>query len=209
MDYWAWSFFVMVCAVHVTSGSLNIPDYKPITYQLKREQHRALLAKLLSHPHDKALRIVQEVCSTLNNVLHTAYGALQSVDLDEEPMKEHTAAALVSIIENVPLLLELSLHYPDVVHHVLHGKDSMDVLQWAVNITMHSGVIPAAEEQLFLRGRQELNLLPRPSDYVNPASAHQRLMREKAEAERLRRETRRDRRKVHRGPKLTTRRDEL
>ncbi|KAF8565925.1 hypothetical protein P879_08971 [Paragonimus westermani] len=215
----------------VTSSGFSLPDYNQASYMLTRQKQINELRQLLSHPHEKAHKLASQLFLYILEMFKGHHALVSSVKLEEAPINatiaegqsilfdtvdpmvyalDHLDEGLAFVIENTPLLLQLALLFPDAVHpHVDQQEPIMDVLRWAISVTQQSGFIPESEQSLFTSAQHELNLIPRPADYRNPHTAQSQMAREAHEAEILKRQAKKERRKLKKGPKLTPKRVDL
>ncbi|KAF6774695.1 hypothetical protein AHF37_06312 [Paragonimus kellicotti] len=194
----------------VTSSGFSLPEYNQASYMLTRQKQINELRRLLSHPHEKAHKLASQLFLYILEMFKGHHATVSSVNLEEATVNATIAEGLAFVIENTPLLLQLALLFPDAVHpYVDQQQPIMDVLRWAIAVTQNSGFIPESEESLFTSAQHELNLIPRPADYWNPHTAQNQMARETHEAEILKRQAKKERRKLKKGPKLTPKRVDL
>ncbi|KAJ8891027.1 hypothetical protein PR048_010536 [Dryococelus australis] len=131
-------------------------------------------------------------------------------------MRENSVAltALANILENTALFGDIVLHLPDIAAPILHAKNEWEVLyHWSLSFSSQTSLLDKATHKLihlvsaYKRVEQELNIIERDPDYVNPY----RKQRKKREQHSIRedklhksgKKSKKDEKKKKKGPRIT------
>ncbi|KAL7062050.1 hypothetical protein AAHC03_0627 [Spirometra sp. Aus1] len=180
-------------------------------YKAKREEHFAHLIKI-AQLDDASIMIelVTRLIIQLLELLKLHRAVLLNATLtrpDMAPAEVDAAKAYAMVVETCPFLADLILRFPDSAREVLAPQRSRhnELIAWAFEFTRQSKFPSETDLKLLTLAEQELNLIPRPDNYVNPF-ADATKSRQVAELRELeRRRAKQEMRRNLRRPRLTPR----
>nr|VZI14690.1 unnamed protein product [Spirometra erinaceieuropaei] len=192
-------------------AQVNTVTYSQAMYKAKREEHFAHLIKI-AQLDDASIMIelVTRLIIQLLELLKLHRAVLLNATLtrpDMAPAEVDAAKAYAMVVETCPFLADLILRFPDSAREVLAPQRSRhnELIAWAFEFTRQSKFPSETDLKLLTLAEQELNLIPRPDNYVNPF-ADATKSRQVAELRELeRRRAKQEMRRNLRRPRLTPR----
>ncbi|CAH8517389.1 unnamed protein product [Schistosoma turkestanicum] len=202
--------FILVNFIVIVFGAFRNEHYNQASFRTKREIHAQELARILNEVptgrhDDVALKLFQNII----NILQESRKTLHGVDIHSETKNDTIGQAFALTFENTAILCDLVLRFPDVYHsHFDENNDISILLKWSINLLRESQLMSKLDENTLHLTEQELNFIPRDSNYVNEFSSYQKMIKEKLRAESTRKAKKSTRRRVKK-PRLTPIRSEL
>ncbi|XP_063413972.1 coiled-coil domain-containing protein 134-like [Mytilus trossulus] len=100
---------------------------------------------------------------------------------DPFPENETVREAFSKVVENTAMFGDLVLRLPDVVHGVFDKNTEWNsLIGWCVWFSVESKVFDGGSEKLLNLMSQEINLIPKEDDYINPFTEENQKLKEKA-----------------------------
>nr|XP_006812614.1 PREDICTED: coiled-coil domain-containing protein 134-like [Saccoglossus kowalevskii] len=149
------------------------------------------------------------VFEKLFEVLNGARFILQQANYipgEKFPTEEQTREALSSVLENTAFFGELLLRLPDISHDIYDKKSEWkDAMGWAVGFCEQSNVFEGIHYKMLNLMSQELNIIPRDPDYVNPYAVDQKMLFQGSEP--LEKKKKKEKKPRKRGPRLSSKQE--
>lgn len=98
---------------------------------------------------------------------------------------------MAKIVENIAFLGDFSLYFPDIIHKILRkNPDSLLLIDWAYRFSQDLALYDENTMKMLHLAGQELELIPKEENFVNPYDSRQIKEDKQREAlERLKEET--------------------
>ncbi|BHF60529.1 hypothetical protein SprV_0100349400 [Sparganum proliferum] len=208
----ALQFFLLLHTLPLQScAQVNTLKYSQAMYKAKREEHFAHLIKIAQlDDASTMIELVTRLIIQLLELLKLHRAVLLNATLtrpDMAPADVGAAEAYAMVVENCPFLADLILRFPDSAREVLAPQRSRynELIAWAFGFARQSKFPSETDLKLLTLAEQELNLIPRPENYINPF-ADATKSRQVAELRELeRRRAKQEMRRNLRRPRLTPR----
>lgn len=101
--------------------------------------------------------------------------------IDPFPDNETVREAFSKVVENTAMFGDLVLRLPDVVHGLFDKNTEWNALMgWCVWFSAESKVFDGGSEKLLNLMSQEINLIPKEDDYINPFTEENQKLKEQA-----------------------------
>jgi len=152
-----------------------------------------------SDDYSKQYKMLQQIFIKLFELIDGAKGALSRHGYNPKegfPKDNEPKEALAKVIENTVFLSEVALRAPDATAELLEGNSEwMKTTTWAIGFYNSTKLYDKKQAELINLVSQELKLVDRNPDYINPYS---RTFRETQKAPK-----RKPKKKLQRGPRLS------
>ncbi|CAH8855151.1 unnamed protein product [Trichobilharzia szidati] len=203
---------VLVLLVNVLifgSASFNSEHYNQASFRTKREiqfnEISRILKEVPAFQHDA---IAGRIFDTIIALLRDSYNILRLKDVHSETKDDTVGQTFALTFENTAVLCDLILRFPDSFHSKYDNNDDVsNLLKWSFNLLRESKLMTKSDENILHLTEQELNFIPREENYVNEFSSHQKMIKEKLEADAARKASKRHKRAKK--PRITPVRSEL
>ncbi|XP_065058216.1 coiled-coil domain-containing protein 134-like [Rhopilema esculentum] len=196
---------------NIKNISISKRDIYYSGFQLKRA-HQLIAVKQLQEIKDysKQYKMVKILVEKILEVLASSKLEITQssyIPGGEFPTKEQELQALALVVENTAFLGDMLLRLPDITHKILkRNKEWQIIVNWSVGFCNETGLFDNANEKLLSLVAQELNLVPRDPNYINPYKVETLIKeaREKMEKTQKSKESRKKtKRKEKKGPRLS------
>jgi hypothetical protein len=158
-----------------TAGEIDPMKLYQRLLRKKRIEQTTALKNIAAIPEIKKQNsVVNELVTSIKRVISTAkkaiidtkFDPLQSqFPVDNEDLREHVA----SIIENIPFLCEFILYYPNILKkEYTKNVEFKELVNWAYKFVHDFGIYDEITLQLLNLSGQELEIIERDENYVNP-----------------------------------------
>lgn len=172
-----------------TTISLSKKDIYKAGLRLKRaEQVAAVKLMMKIEDYAKQYKMVKLVLEKIFQMLSSSKLEITQssyIPGQEFPKEEKELEALAHVIENTAFFGDILLRIPDITHSIYKSKKEWRLLvHWSVGFCNETGIFDGTSEELLSLVAQELRLVPRDPNYVNPYKAEfqlQELMKKKKE----------------------------
>lgn len=140
----------------------------------KRGQHYQAVRSLMdSYEYEKTYQMIDLLLTRMRTVIGTARNTLIEKGFEPGmpfPSDEETKDAIAVILENGALFGDMALTLPDITHSSLSKKKSevSNLLKWSITFSQDTGFLDPLHDQLFHLAAQELEIIPKDPDFINP-----------------------------------------
>lgn len=170
----------------VVSGKItSFERYKRLFLEHRHLQLEAVKSLQAFDDNTRKYKLVNVMLQKLFAVINdakqnlTQWGFVPGVD--PFPENETIREAFSKIVENTAMFGDLVLRLPDVVHDLYDKNKEWNALMgWSVWFSGESKVFDGGSEKLLNLMSQEMNLIPKEEDYINPFSAESKQMKDRA-----------------------------
>ncbi|KAH7731132.1 hypothetical protein AAVH_00029 [Aphelenchoides avenae] len=171
-------------------------DARKIYQQLLRakvaEQHAAVQALVAAQDAKKVKRTIEELVKTVRKVISTAKTHIDKEEFSASGTQFPTDGALresvANVVENIAFFGDLALYFPQIIDKLYQPDAELQrLIGWAYNFSAKMGIYDEAATKMLHLAGQQLNIIEREEDFVNPYSKlHMREELQRAAAEELR-----------------------
>eukprot|EP00794_Sanderia_malayensis_P006849 gene6849-7618_t len=124
------------------------------------------------------------------------------------PEKEEELDALAHIAENTAFFGDILLRMPDITHKIYKSKSDWRMLaHWSIGFCNETGLFTGPNEKLLSLVAQELDLVPRDINYVNPYKSEyqmrQKFAEEESKKQNSKQKSKKKSKKKKKGPRLS------
>uniref|UniRef100_A0A6A7G0P0 Coiled-coil domain-containing protein 134-like n=2 Tax=Hirondellea gigas TaxID=1518452 RepID=A0A6A7G0P0_9CRUS len=180
-------------------------------FEERRQEHKSAVKSLLAmDDYQKQHKMITLTLERVHQVLKMSQEKLQQghyVPGDPFPLDNSVRDALSQTMETTCLLGEVLLHLPDITRNVLEKLGTnKGLLAWGVFFTAHTTFLSDSTKKLVHLMEQELGLVDRDHDYVNPYSKSNK---QKAKQYKQPQPKKKKKKSFKRGPSLSRHYDEL
>lgn len=196
--------------------------YRKLFKQIRASQLEAIRKLLQLGSYEKQFKMIKLIMTKVVEVFLDSRIKLMEGGFtpgDTFPTVETVRDALSSVLENTVFLGEIVLRLPDVSHALLRNNTEWQMtVHWAVEFSNDTKILSGNEELLLSLMAQELGIIEKSPDFINPYRQDaqlEKILEEEAEEllkEKMKEKKKKERqeKKKQRGPKLTpARRNEL
>lgn len=124
---------------------------------------------------------------------------------DPFPVDEAVKESMSKVLENTAMFGDLVLFMPDIVHSMYDKEKEWQVLlAWCYGFSTQSGVFEGNFEQILKLMAQEVNIIPKEKNFVNPFKSMAQLqsMVDNLKQKDPKEKVKKPKKKIERGPKL-------
>lgn len=174
-----------------TSGRQVQAESSPLhLYQLlfreKRKSHREAVKAILGlKTYEKQYKMVNLIMEKMFSTTEEAKVFLMEAGFtpgDPFPTNEKMRDAMSMIIENTVFFGDILLHLPDITHDLLKRNKQWDLMaRWGISFCNDTKVYEEAELKLLNLMAQELGIIEKDPDYVNPYKSNQKDLQKEIE----------------------------
>jgi hypothetical protein len=173
----------------------------------KRAEQLSAVRQLLGMEDQKRDMMVTNVVTKISEVTAKARARLEGrgldlgVDDENFPVAEDVRTALALIIENTAFLGDVLLRFPDAVEAMFAANAQWKTnYAWCLNFVSSSRLTDEATEKLIGLVLQEMKLVERDEDYVNPYRVERKRQKK---FEELAAAKKKEKKKLRRGPRMS------
>lgn len=200
----------------IASGKItSLEKYRGLFSEHRQYQLEAVKSLQSFGDNTKKYKLVNVMLQKLFAVLNdakqnlTQWGFVPGVD--SFPENETVREAFSKVVENTAMFGDLVLRLPDVVHDLYdRNKEWNDLIGWSVWFAGESKVFEGGNEKLLSLMSQEIGLIPKEENYVNPFSVESLQLQEmamneaaKAAASKVKSKHKKKKKEKKRGPQLS------
>uniref|UniRef100_A0A7E4W9U1 Secreted RxLR effector peptide protein n=1 Tax=Panagrellus redivivus TaxID=6233 RepID=A0A7E4W9U1_PANRE len=186
----------------------------------KKRLDMTAAVRSLAAVKDNAQRksMVDELVTSMHSVIAAGKTAIETAKFDahsqqfpiDEVLRDHVAG----VLENTPFLYEFALYYPKLVKKLYKIPNFADDIKWAYVFVHDFGVYDEETLKMLDLAGQELLVIPRRGDFVNPydkLSLREQMQWEAVEAAKAEKEAKKQaarmdaksKKKVDKGPRIS------
>ncbi|XP_050415517.1 coiled-coil domain-containing protein 134 [Patella vulgata] len=222
--------FVSLLTVQIKSDSPPMPDenskiqdeklegkisaeekYKKLFQEHRGTQLNAVKTITSFGSYEQKYKLVEIMLKQLFAVLNEAKTNVTEWKFlpgDPFPENETMQHSVSKIFENTALFGDLVLRMPDIVHELYDRQREWQMaLTWGTGFCNESRIFEGANSKLLNLMAQEVNILPKDNNFINPYSAEtqreKEMMMELNEAE-IKKLKKKEKKKIKRGPRLSS-----
>lgn len=169
----------------VTGKISSLEKYKRLFVEHRHMQLEAVKSLQQFDDNTKKYKLVNVMLQQLFSVLNeakqnlTQWGFVPGVD--PFPENETVREAFSKVVENTAMFGDLVLRLPDVVHDLYDKhKEWNTLIGWSVWFAGESKVFDGGSEKLLNLMSQEIGLIPKEDNYLNPFSLAAQMMKDQA-----------------------------
>jgi len=184
--------------------------YRAVFKQKRAEQTFAAESILKLADYTKQYKMVEIVLGKLFKVLQDGRVKITEsgyIPGEAFPTDQAHLEALANILENTALFGDILLRLPDITYKVYSKSKEWELLaRWSVSFCNETQVYDETDSKLLNLMAQELRLVPRDPNYINPyrKSANKEEMKtEKNKQEDVSKKSKKKKEKKKRGPRLS------
>ncbi|XP_030750718.1 coiled-coil domain-containing protein 134-like [Sitophilus oryzae] len=180
--------------------------YKELLKRQRIEQLAAIKSFQKIKNYEKQYQMINLMAEKVFTVIQDSRAIIESSPfipgVSEFPLEDKIRDALSNIIENTALFSEIILRFPDISTAVLKTNNNWDILlQWGIGYCYQVRyLLDDNTIKVFALVSQELNHVPRDSNYINPYRKKQKMKEEKEEEMK---KAKKKKKKLKKGPKLS------
>ncbi|KAI0219625.1 coiled-coil domain containing 134 [Lamellibrachia satsuma] len=175
------------------SNRIQPPNPRDIYRKLFRQKRAVQLEAVRSmsslDKYEKQYKMAQMLLQQMFKVMAESKLKLTEAGYlpgDPFPQEEPTRELFAHIVENTAFFGDLLLRLPDIIHDLLKRNHEWQILiHWSVAFANETGIYEQTDSKLLHLMAQELEILERDPDYINPYKEESKLDKMKAEMERL------------------------
>jgi len=166
-----------------TDSTLHQPelDQQPVLlyrrlFRQKRQEQKEAVKKIVSlGSYEKQYKMIKMLFSKLFPVMTRSRARLSEFNFapgDPFPTADEVKDALSTILENTVFVGDILLRLPDITHDLLKVNQDWSIsLHWGIGFCNDTAILTGPDTLLLHTMAQELNLIERDLDYVNPYKA--------------------------------------
>ncbi|KAL9973797.1 hypothetical protein ACROYT_G020300 [Oculina patagonica] len=184
--------------------------YRAIFKQKRAEQTFAAESILKLGDYSKQYKMVEIVLEKLFKVLQDARVKVTEsgyIPGQAFPTEQAQLEALGNVLENTALFGDILLRLPDMTYRVYSKSKEWELLaRWSVSFCNETQVYDETDSKLLNLMAQELRLVPRDPNYINPyrnIEHKENLKNEKSKQEEISKKDKKKKDKKKRGPRLS------
>lgn len=151
---------------------VQISVYRAIFKQKRAEQTLAAESILKLNDYSKQYKMVEIVLEKLFTVLQDAkvkVTASSYIPGQAFPTEKSELEALANVLENTALFGDILLRLPDVTYKVYTKSKDWELLaRWSLSFCNETQIYDETDSKLLYLMAQELRLVPRDPNYINP-----------------------------------------
>jgi len=161
-----------------TAADDKIDDREDVTefqklFNQKRIYQLDAVKNIMQLKEEKQEKVLNTITDKLFEVLTKNRVMLESSEFVpglEMPKDEKIKDSLALVIENVCLANDLLLRFPDYIHARLDKKNDWKIVyKWSISFVSETNlIVDSSSKQLFHLASQEIGLVPKDENYVNP-----------------------------------------
>jgi len=159
--------------------------YRRLLRQKREMQKDAVKMILASESYEKQYKMIKMIFTKLFVVLTQSKVRLMEAGYtpgDAFPNVEDVKDALSMVLENTAFAGDIVLRLPDISHSLLKGNTEWSVLiQWAVGFCNDTQIFTGSDAILLSTMAQELDLVEKDPNYVNPYREDTKLSKQAAD----------------------------
>uniref|UniRef100_T1IWX0 Coiled-coil domain-containing protein 134 n=1 Tax=Strigamia maritima TaxID=126957 RepID=T1IWX0_STRMM len=180
-----WIYTVMLMGIVIRADSTsnssesgyNIHKQEEIyksLFKLKHSEQLKVVKQIISKAdYAKQFKMVQIIIDgMIKVVMGPAKVLLENSGYfpgEDFPVSEEAKDALSLVVENTVLFSEILLRLPDITHrHLKRLKETSSVFKWGIVFCNESHLMDATRKKLLSLAAQELEMVPKSPNYVNP-----------------------------------------
>ncbi|KAK3728852.1 hypothetical protein QZH41_020229 [Actinostola sp. cb2023] len=203
--------------LRATRSKIDLEAYRS-GFKIKRS-HQVAAVKSIQHQiqnYEKQYEMVERVTDKIFSVMDESRTILTEAGYspgDQFPFDKKLQEALAHVLENTALFGDILLRLPDITNQIYRkSKVNQLLIKWCISICNASEVYDKTGHKLLSLVAQELKLVPKDSNYVNPYKLEAKMDKdfENAKAEAIKKqsakEKKKEKKKKKKGPRLS---DEL
>lgn len=185
-------------------SSIQIEYKKMLNNQ--RKSHQTAINRIFNlNDYSKKMDMISILSKKIFEMLSTNLVNLQKATDEKSKSNQELASFALNVIENTAFVADLALHFPKIFHRVYDKKTNWkNILESSIELTKKSGIVDEETLQLINLMQQELELIPKDPNYVNPYN-----QKRKEVDDQKPQPTKKKREKKKRGPGLSGGRNEL
>lgn len=179
-------------------------------YTQKRFEQLAAVKQLLDMPEDRRNTMVRSVVEKIMMVTLDARQRVEGrgfdmgVDDENFPEDENGKHELAQILENAAFLGDVLLRFPEDVWAIFTSNPEWKAhFQWCLDFMTRSRLVDEATERMMKLVMQELGLVERDENFVNPYRAQKKKKKQKRFEEPPPPPKKKEKRKIKRGPRMS------
>lgn len=185
-------------------------------FRHKRAEHLEAAKKIVSmNSPVKQRDVLKSLFSKLFSVMVQAKVHLMEASFtpgDPFPTENHLKEALSTVLESTAFLGDIVLRLPDIAHELLDGNDDWKMLtQWAIDFTNDTRIFIEKDRRLISMMAQELGVIEKDPDFINPYKKETRVPEFDRELERilveqkrmLQKKEKREQKRKQKGPRMS------
>lgn len=184
--------------------------YRAVFKQKRSEQTHAAESILKLGDYSKQYKMVEIVLEKLFKVLQDARVKLTEsgyIPGQVFPTEQAQLEALANILENTALFGDILLRLPDITYEVYSKSKEWELLaRWSVSFCNETQVYDETDSKLLNLMAQELRLVPKDPNYINPyrkRAKKEELNNEKKKQAEASKKSKKKKEKKKRGPRLS------
>ncbi|CAL1539092.1 unnamed protein product [Lymnaea stagnalis] len=190
------------------TDSLLLDQYKRYFVLHRSKQLDAVRSITMLENNQQRHQLVNIMLKQLFLVLSEAKQNLTNAGYlpgDPFPVDETVKESMSKVLENTAMFGDLVLFMPDIVHSMYDKEKEWQVLlAWCYGFSTQSGVFEGNFEQILKIMAQEVNIIPKEKNFINPFKSITKLqsMVENLKKQDPKEKTKKPKKKIERGPKL-------
>ncbi|XP_022084852.1 coiled-coil domain-containing protein 134-like [Acanthaster planci] len=146
--------------------------FQRIFLQKRSQQHSAIQDIFDKYNHEQQFKLIDLLLDKMQEILTESKQTLTGSGFQPGmPFPTHQAIkdSLSLLLENLAFLGDIVLRLPDITHSLYSKKKELrEVVRWAVTYAEQTGFYDDTHKKLMNLMSQELRLIKRDPDYVNP-----------------------------------------
>jgi hypothetical protein len=194
-------------------------------FKQKREAHKDAIKSIIAMgSYEKQYKMIQMLFTKMFTILTKSRVQLTEAGYtpgDQFPTTDHIKEALSTVLENIAFVGDILLRLPDITHNLLKANPEWNLtVQWGIGFCNDTLIFTGSDSVLLYTMAQELELIEKDPDYLNPyrsdtmqSKIDAEMAKEKLDADAVRKaqklKLRKEKKKL-KGPRMSSpRRDEL
>ncbi|XP_071786646.1 coiled-coil domain-containing protein 134-like isoform X1 [Asterias amurensis] len=153
-------------------SDMELKRFQKLFHQKRLQQQEATQSILASYDYQQQFKLIDMLFDKMQQILSESRSKLSESSFSPGmsfPTDETTKEGLSLLLENLAFFGDITLRLPDITHSLYSKKKQLrEVLRWAVTYTEETGFFDDIHKKLMNLMSQELRLIKRDSDYINP-----------------------------------------
>ncbi|KFM66461.1 Coiled-coil domain-containing protein 134, partial [Stegodyphus mimosarum] len=158
-------------STEVKPDDSKVKLFKAIFHE-KRLQHKDVIQNLLSQDYEKQYKIVNQTLVKLFEVMGLSKAILEHsgyIPGLDVPVNNTVSEALGQILDNTALYGDFQLKLPDITDRIMKNHpDWLVLVKWAIGFSNSTGLFNESTMRMIDLLCQEMNLIERRKDFINP-----------------------------------------
>ncbi|XP_038056756.1 coiled-coil domain-containing protein 134-like [Patiria miniata] len=153
-------------------SSRELEMFQKLFLQKRSQQHSAIQDIFEKYNYEQQFKLIDLLLDRMQEILAESRKKLSDSRFKPGmpfPVDQETKEGLSLLLENLAFFGDITLRLPDITHSLYSKKKALrEVVRWAVTYTEQTGFFDDNHRKLMNLMSQELRLIKRDADYVNP-----------------------------------------